>query len=131
MVDGANHMIYSINGAVGNGIVMSGMSNVKLESILIRSFECGVLLDSCINSNITACDIENNYYGIMLNKSSNIDINRNVLRFSWSEGIELDDSSNNHIIANLITDSGNPYYALTGGLALWSGLHNSISNNTF
>jgi parallel beta-helix repeat protein len=118
---------YALEGAgTGDGISLTGRSNVTIKSLRIRNFRSGINLTSSSGNTLIANTIKNStYYGIYLDSSSSNSVSANTITNSTKYGIYLyPSSSSNSISANTITSS------TYGGIYLDSSSSNSISANT-
>jgi len=143
MFDG---MGYSLQGGgSGDGVSLSGRSNVTFENANIQQFTTGISLDASSDCTISGNDLQNNTIAIRLDHSSDDAVFRNDAR-SCEAGVRLDSSSNNNIsenhmeasswtgiclensLDNLISD--NNVTANWGGILLFSSNNNSVDVNT-
>jgi len=164
VVDGAG---YTLQGAYNDtqvgpwvsGIMMYGRSNVTIKNIKIKSFHCGLYLNSSSGNNISGNTITSEI-GILLTSSHNNTVSGNIITKTRSgisleggmmvgskhniisgnyiinnrwEGIFIQGSSN-QIIGNYIANNGNGTHIVSPpfGAASSNNLfyHNSFVNNT-
>ena len=121
VLDGAG---FTIQGS-GNGISLTGISNVTIRNTNIEDFYAGIWLDSSSNYDIVSGNniTTNTYYGISLHDSCNYNsINGNDITNN-EYGIWLYSSSNSSISGNIITN---------GYFGIWlnsSSNYNNMSGN--
>ena len=103
VVDGALHTVEGIGIGSGNGITLSGRTNVTIKNMTIRAFDhCIGLVSSSSHNTISGNNITTNY--------------------GLGYSLFLTDSSSNIISGNNITNNG-------GGIYLYNSAGNSISGN--
>jgi parallel beta-helix repeat protein len=123
VVNGAGHVLEGAG--TGNGITLTGRSNVTIKSITIRKFGYGIALSSSSGNKLYANKITNNTYGILLFSSSSNSMSANTITNNNDRGIYLSFSSGNSMSANTITNNN------WDGIWLYSSSNsNSISANT-
>jgi len=122
VIDGAS---YTLQGAgSGNGIVLSGRSNVTLRDIEIKAFGCGVGLNFSSSNVVSGNNISNNEFSIGFSFSSGNTISENNITNNGA-GVWLINSSSNTISENNITNNG-------AGVWLDSfSNYNTVSGNSF
>jgi len=102
VVDGVG---YTVQGGSGNGIDLSGRSNVAIKDINVKGFDTGILLSSSSDSIISGNNITNNvYFGISLSSSSDNTLSGNSITSSIID-IVLDSSDSNTIAGNIVANS--------------------------
>jgi len=95
VVDGKG---YTVEGTgSGTGIHLSGRSNVTIKNMEVRAFEIGIRLNDSSNTTISANNVTNNEFGIVLYSSSS----SNTLRHN--------DASNNRYNLGIFTESASGY----------------------
>jgi len=95
VVDGKS---YTVEGTgSGTGIYLSGRSNVTVKNMEVGAFERGIRLDDSSNNTISANNVTNNEYGIVLYLSSS----NNTLRHN--------DASDNRYNLGIHTESASGY----------------------
>lgn len=95
VVDGKN---YAVEGAgSGTGIFLSGRNNVTVKNVKVRAFERGIQLNDSSNNTLSANNVTNNEYGIVLFYSSS----KNTLRHN--------DASDNRYNLGIHTESASGY----------------------
>jgi parallel beta-helix repeat protein len=127
IIDGAGYTVQGAGMGYGNGITLSGRSNVTIKNTNIDNFGSGVFLFPSSNYNsISGNNITNNVIGIYFYYSSNYNSisGNNITANTW-RGIWLYSSSNNSISGNNITANSEC------GILLHSSSNNSVSGNTF
>ena len=112
-VDGAGYTLQGTES--GTGIDLSRRSNVTIRNMEIKSFEYGIRLDDSSNNTISGNNLMNNTnYGICVYCSSNNTLRNNYVRDNgngqyWHSspyaGIYIEESSNNNILENNITNN--------------------------
>ncbi len=122
VLDGAGYVLQGTES--GNGIALSGRSNVTVKNVEIKTFGTGIGIDSSSDITISANNITGNrYHGIDLYRStSNTAYGNNITANSY--GIDILLSSNNVIYGNNITNNGY-------GIDLDASSNNTIYNNNF
>jgi len=146
VIDGKGYTVQG-NHAGGNGLTLTGISNVTIKNIHVEGFECGIYLSSSNNNTISGnTATRNNDFGIFLGyQSENNTISGNnatanalgIEIYSVSSknsvvgnnatannyGIVLDSSSNITVIGN---DAAANNYA---GINLYSSSNNTVVEN--
>ena len=89
---------------------------------ITENTEAGIWLDASLNSRFQGNTITNNYYGIKMERSSNITITENNIT-SNEDGIRLLYSSNSSITNNAVANNENR------GIELYYASNNSIHGN--
>lgn len=158
ILDGAGFTLNGTNQGGSCGIYLTGISNVTITNISIRSFHNGIYEDRCFNCNVVETSLSSDSYGIYyqssnfntiegnniadntcagiwleISQSNNITRNRlaNTISSNHIGGILLQDASNNNnIVDNNIVQ--NTWY----GIYIWNSgfnniFHNNFINNTF
>ena len=123
-VDGAG---YTVTGSgSGNGITLTGRSNVTVRNVTIKNFVNGTWLSSSSNNTLSGNNFTaNNVAGISLAYSSNNNVVSGNNAANNGIGIGLQSSSNN-------TLSGNNFAANNGyGIYLDSSTNDTIYHNNF
>jgi len=87
-------------------------------------YPAGIYLNDISHCNISNNNASNNYYGILLNHSSNNVITNNIAKSNNNNGICLWMSSNNNIITHNIASNN------WAGVLLDSSLNNNIASNS-
>ena len=106
----------------GNGLTLTGVSNVTIENVSVENFEWGISLELSSYNNVTGNNVAaNSSYGIVLESSSNDNIVSGNNVVGSGVGIWLEDSSNNSIGENKVNDFN--------GIWLSSSSSNSISGD--
>jgi parallel beta-helix repeat protein len=95
VVDGKGYTVEGMGS--GTGIYLSGRSNVTIKNMEVRAFERGIQLDDSSNNTISANNVTNNEFGIVLYTSSS----NNTLRYN--------DASNNRYNLGIFTESASGY----------------------
>jgi len=127
IVDGNGYILEGSGSLSYMGLNISNTHNITVKNVTIKSFGCGIYLNS--TSDNTIFDVvlggsmtERNHEGICLEYSSNNSIFGNSLSKN-DRGISLGDSLNNSIIANNIVSA-------TEGISLAYSSNNSITANS-
>jgi len=108
----------------GNGLDLTGMSNITVKNMNVKSFRCGINLSSSNNNRVIGNNVTaNNATGISLYSSSNNMIIGNNLTSNRYYGITLTSSNNNTV--NGCNASANDY-----GIVVVFSDNNTISGNT-
>lgn len=107
----------------GNGVLVSGRTDVTLKNLTIVQFPYGILLDSSNNCSISGITAYHNRSGIALNNSNNNIVSGSLIGANHDSGIRLLSSNNNMLRNNWIGNNGN------GGIFLSSSSYNIIDNN--
>jgi parallel beta-helix repeat protein len=116
---------YTVQGNKGgNGISLTGISNVTIKNINIEDFEEGIYLSGSNNNIISGNNATADGIGICLDNSSNNNTVSGNDAAADTEGIALFSSSNNNTV------SGNDAAANTDGIALDSSSNNTVCGNT-
>jgi parallel beta-helix repeat protein len=114
VVNGAGYVL--AGAGAGNGITLTGRSNVTIKNITINQFTVGINLSNSSGNTICANRITNNVrtinnFGIYLDYSTGNNISANTITNNYDAGLYLDDySTGNNISANIITNSGYGIY---------------------
>jgi parallel beta-helix repeat protein len=95
VVDGEGYTVQGTGS--GTGVYLSGRSNVTVKNMEVRAFERGIRLDDSSNNTISANNVTNNEYGIVLYLSSS----NNTLRHN--------DASDNRYNLGIFTESASGY----------------------
>jgi parallel beta-helix repeat protein len=95
VVDGKGYTVQGTGS--GTGIYLSGRSNVTVKNMEVRAFERGIRLNDSSNNTISANNVTNNEYGIVLYYSSS----KNTLRHN--------DASDNRYNLGIFTASASGY----------------------
>jgi parallel beta-helix repeat protein len=115
VVDGAG---YTIQGAgTGNGITLTGRTNVTISHLAITTFDVGMLLDGSSDSSIISNEITSSNQGIIADGTSNIHISQNDVYSNNGNGIDFSNSFNGSIYGNNVTANA------------WSGIKLETSSN--
>jgi parallel beta-helix repeat protein len=128
VVDGDYYMLQGIGG--GNGVTLSGRSNVTIRNIEIKAFSSGIVLSGSSNSSIVGNKMTNNGgNGIDLPASSYNSIVGNKMTNNAGQGVHLSgSSSHNSIVGNNITNNGgHGVFIYSGWSSCW---YNSIAGNS-
>jgi len=105
------------------GLNLTGISNVTIKNINIKSFWIGLwLVSSSNNDRISGNNITNNDFGIQLYLSGNHSISGNNITGNYNGGIQLYLSGTNSISGNIVTDN-------TCGIHLYESTDNNINGN--
>jgi parallel beta-helix repeat protein len=116
---------YTMQGHLSEvGLNLTGISNVTIKNINIKSFWIGLwLVSSSRNNSINGNNITNNDFGISLDYySSNNNISENNITGNYNGGIQLYLSGDNSISGNIVTDN-------TCGIHLYESTDNNINGN--
>jgi parallel beta-helix repeat protein len=127
VVDGAGHILQGAGGTeAGNGVSLTGRSNVTIRKMSILNFTHGICLNSSSGNALLSNNVIGNFYtGIWLDSYSNGNsVFANNITNTRYMGIQLYYSSNNNITANNITNNLN-----TGIFLSYFSNNNSISAN--
>jgi len=114
------------------GILLAYTTNSTITQNTITNNEYGIQFIWSTNSTITQNIITNNEEGIQFIWSSNNSITRNTIMGNYWDGIRLDNSSDNSIVGNNITNNGHAgtYYIFAGsGVCLYESSNNNIIGN--
>ena len=88
VIDGGGHTLQGYGG--GNGIGLSGISNVTIKNLNIKRFQYGVYLNSSSHSVISENNITNNSDGVRLEDSSDFNsVSRNRIADNIVVGVRL------------------------------------------
>jgi len=123
LLDGQGYLLQGTGS--GNGITLSGRSNVTLRNIKINQFNIGIWLNSSSNCNTVSGNriTSNGYTGVYLWFSYyNTVSGNNIISNHW-EGVSLYSSINNTVSGNSITNS-------LEGIYLSSSINNTVSGNS-
>ena len=112
---------YTVTGS-GNGISLSGSSNVTVRNTIIENFSTGIYLGSSSNNTLSGNDVTANGMGIELDFSSGNTLSGNNFTNSYGYGIWLYYSSNCTLSGNNVA---NNVYGILGS----SSDNNTISGN--
>jgi len=131
VVDGGGYMVETTGS--GNGITLSGRTNVTIQNTTVKAFYYGIYLYSSNNDTISGNNITNSVEGIYLYSSFDNNINENNITannlldiYYW--GIHLYSSSSNSISGNNIVGNNitaNNQY----GIFLYRSSDSSINGN--
>jgi parallel beta-helix repeat protein len=95
VLDGEGYCMLGAN--MGNGIVLSAVSNCEIMNFEIQNFDVGIYFSEGSNFNrVSAVNIVNNSYGILLEKSYNNTIFANSIERN-TYGVGFSESSNNRL----------------------------------
>ena len=122
VVDGAGYTLQGTGN--GNGIDLTGRSNVTIKNLEVTYFYNGIRLSYSNNNTLTGNNASNNNYGIYLEPSSNNTLTGNNASNN-EHGIWLTDSSNNNVLA--CNNAANNNY----GIFLMYSSNNVIYHNNF
>jgi parallel beta-helix repeat protein len=125
---------YTLQGSgSGNGFYLSGINNVTIKNIEVKTFGWGIILDASSNNIIQGNTITNSYSGIALfDFSSYNSIQGNNVTSNNGYGIALIRSSNNTLRGNSMTNNKyNFKVESVGGNAIPSDFLNDVdASNT-
>ena len=125
VINGEGHILQGKEDIFYEGISLSGRSNVTIKNVKIRSCGlCGIYLFKSSNNTITGNNIEGNFFGLVLENSSNNKILKNEIVDSEWGGMLIGYCLNNSVSENNITRN-NKY-----GIGLGDSLNNSIYGNS-
>ena len=131
VLDGAGHRIQGTGS--GNGIDLTGTSNVTVQSIIIRDFGWGIasnLGGSSSNNKIVDSQIVNNGDGIVLYTSRDYLITRNIIAGStFQDGIWLYDCSNIEIVGNEIDANKREGIVFASSFTSYRAKDNLVTDN--
>jgi len=125
VVDGAGYTLQGTGS--GEGVTLSGRSNVTIKNMKIKAFYIGIYLDGSSSNSITGNNITNNNSGgVYISYSSyNIVSGNNITGANLGEGICLEFSSSyNTVSGNEIANN-----SVTGVYLYDSSSYNSVSGN--
>jgi parallel beta-helix repeat protein len=115
-------MGYSLQGGgSGDGVNLSGRSNVTIENANIQQFTTGIMLNSSYGDTVVGNNIMNNTCGVWLDASSDCTVSGNNLQNN-SYAIRLDASSGDAMFRNDATSN-------EAGIYLDSSSNSNISEN--
>jgi len=139
VIDGAGYTLQGTGFFLSTGIDISGRRQVTIQSVKIRNFGYGIMLEDSSNNTILRTNIANNTQGIQLSHGSsnntiagnnNIISGNNITNNSES-GISLFGSSNyNSINGNTITANSYGIFFQDRLSSNNSIYHNNFMNNT-
>lgn len=115
-------------------VILANCTKVKISNQDFDYCSVGVELGFCSGINITGITSSFNSYGIYLRHSKDNFIAYNKIYNNYFEGIFLEDSNNNNIIRNSISENGHwvfPDEELDAGITLTRSLNNRIYHNNF
>lgn len=120
--DGAGYTI--LGGGSGNGIELSGRTNVTIVNVEITGFYQGIIIfNLSSHDNVFGVrTVDNSYGGIRIDSSTDNNVTENII-VRGEEGIELSGAEDNLVCRNSI--EGNTFY----GLNLISTSNNLIDGN--
>ena len=121
VVNGAGYTVQGTGS--GDGIGLSGRTNVTIQNTTIKAFYDGIYLGYSSNNSVAGNNITaNNWYGIWVEDSSNNNVSGNTITANNYAGIRFYSSSYNSISGNHITNNWD-------GIVLWSSSYNSVVGN--
>jgi parallel beta-helix repeat protein len=106
VIDGAGFFI--IGNGRENGIVLHGVSNVKISNVNIADTNAGIYLENCSDVTIDGCSVTGGNHGVYLNCSKNNAVSGNRLSSNFN-GMYLDHSGSNVLRDNHITADSTSY----------------------
>jgi len=123
-LNGAGYTVQGIRASGSRGIYLSGRNNVTIQSMEIKAFWYGILLDSSLYNSISRNTVTNNSLsGIVIYHSNYNSISDNNITNN-DDGIYLNNwSSNNSITGNNIINNGD------GIVFIYWSKYNTISQN--
>jgi parallel beta-helix repeat protein len=126
---GEDRNLTFIDGSGSGDVVFVSADYITVSGFMIQNggleFPNGGIHTRSNHSTISENNIENNFYGIVMFFSDNIDIIDNTVTDNNQCGIYLEGSSNNNILGNFIDSQ--PF----NGVGLWNSSNNNIiSENT-
>jgi len=126
---GEDRNLTFIDGSGSGDVVFVSADYITISGFMIQNgglvFPNGGIHTRSNYSTISGNNIENNFYGIVMFFSDNIDIIDNTVTDNNQCGIYLEGSSNNNILGNFIDSQ--PF----NGVGLWNSSNNNIiSENT-
>jgi len=107
-------------------VALINCTRITVQNLALFTNKQGILLAYTTNSTITQNTITNNEYGIHFIWSSNNSITRSTITLNYWHGIRLDNSFDNSIVENSITNNGHAADIFVGGGV---GLYESSNNN--
>jgi parallel beta-helix repeat protein len=122
---------YAVQGTYlsGNGLTMTGISNVTVENAIIEGFQFGINLESSSGSIVSGNDVAGNVLGILLNSSSYNTVSGNNITANIYEGIWSLFSSNISVSGNNVTSSVNACGIELEGASNSSASENSVTSS--
>ena len=122
VIDGVGHIV--IGTGSGSGVYLSGIGNVTIKNMQVRSFSYGIYISESSNINVTGNTItDNGVHGIYFYScSGNNYIFENNITVNGENGIELRYSLNSSIYGNNIVDN-------EAGIYIISSTHNQVYGN--
>ena len=131
-LDGADYTLQGPGGYGSTGIFLSGRSNVTIRNMEIMAFDTSILLEWSSNNNISGNTVIGGFRIIMLYHSSSNIIYGNYVDGggSFRTGIHVQDSSNNIISENTVTNVSAEGIRLLIGATNNSVFRNIITNNS-
>jgi len=125
LVYGANNNTIAKNDLsrnAANGIHLKWSQRNNLSGNDIHDCEVGILLEQCLDNNLSRNHMQNNVNGIMLRSSSHNNLEENnILR--CKAGINLDQSSLNHVKSNELSENDD-------GIIILKSTKNDLTKNT-
>lgn len=128
-LDGNGHLLTGSN--TGNGVLVTGRSNVIIKNIGISGFTNGIYLYSSRSISLINNNASYNSNGIRLFLSDNNTLQDNIASHNYYSGIAIYYRSNyNTIIGNTASyNYQDTRYSEFAGIAVYGGSNNIVSNN--
>jgi len=104
---------------------------IENSGILSNESDAGIVIDHCININITECFLINNLFGIYLRTSNNNSITLNTISNSSEDGIRLWISSSNIISSNNLSFTDGSGIFLLGSSTNNIVSYNNVTNSDY
>ena len=128
VLDGGGHTVQGGMVSGSNGIYLSGLSNVTIRNVSIRSFNYGIYESGCSSCCVFEANLSGNGYGVYIVGSQyNVLSGNNASANTWA-GVWLYYSCYNNVSANSLANSLSSNY---GGIVLYCSYYNYVVGNNF
>jgi parallel beta-helix repeat protein len=126
VLDGGGHTIQGEMVGDSNGIYLTGLSNVTIRNVSIKSFFYGIYEGGCSNDSVLEANLSGNSYGVYVSGGQYNVLSGNNVSANTYAGVWLYYSYNNNVTTNSMANSISSNY---GGLVLYCSNYNYIVGN--
>jgi parallel beta-helix repeat protein len=125
ILDGGGHSLTGQMVGNSNGVYLSGLSNVTIRNMSIKSFFYGIYEGGCSNGSVLEATLSGNSYGVYVSGGQyDVLSGNNITSNTWA-GVYLYYSYYNNVSANSANFMSSNY----GGLVLYCSNYNYIVGN--
>ncbi len=126
VLDGGGHTVQGGMVTGSNGIYLSGLSDVTIRNVSVRSFFFGIYESGCSSCCVFEANLSGNSYGVYIVGSQyNVLSGNNVSANTWA-GVWLYYSCYNNVSANSLANSVSSNF---GGVVLYCSYYNYVVGN--